>query len=72
MAIEHTSPLIKLTRSRLGFYRIKMYGRNGRLMLVSETYYNKGNAKRAGINLHNQTGFPFIDMTTRKPVPESK
>lgn len=68
MAIENSSPIIKLTRSRLGFCRIKLYGRNGKQMLVSETYYSYSNAKRAGINLHKQTGFPFFDMTTLRKV----
>ena len=68
MTIEHLSPVIKLTRSRLGYYRIKLYGRNGKEMLTSETYFNKSNAKRAGLNLHEQTGFPFFDTTTLEAI----
>lgn len=63
MATENGKPLIYLTRSVLGFYRIKLYGRNGKLMLISETYYSKSNAKRAGENLQKQTGFTFFDLT---------
>lgn len=72
MPIQNKTASIKLTRSRLGFYRIKMYGRNGKLMLISETYYSKSNAKRAGVNLHEQTGFPFFDMTTVTRVQHIK
>jgi len=60
-----TTPMIKLVKRTL-FYRIYLYGTNGRIMLTSEAYYNKGNARRAGVNLHEQTGFPFIDETTLK------
>lgn len=69
MAIIRQNPIIKLTKSRLGLCRIKLYGRNGQLMLISETYFSKSNAKRAGIKLHKETGFPFFDMTTLRPVP---
>lgn len=72
MAILNSTPSIKLSRSKLGFYRIRLYGRNGKLMLISETYYSKSNAKRAGINLHKQTGFPLFDMTTVTSVQHIK
>lgn len=58
------TPAVTLVVSAKFFYRLRVVGKNGKTMFHSETYFNKANAKRAGVAFHRATGFPFIDTTT--------
>lgn len=51
-------PTIQLVKRAI-FYRVHIVGANGETMLVSETYFNKGNAERAALSLAKIMKLPF-------------
>lgn len=40
------------------FWHVLIMGRNGAVLLNSETYYKRGNAKRAALALSKKLGLP--------------
>lgn len=41
------------------FYRVKIVGKNGEIMMTSEAYYSEGNANRAAKNLSEKLNLPI-------------
>lgn len=55
-------PEIVVEKKKL-FYRVYITGKNGKIILNSEAYYSKANAKRAALDLQTDTGFVLKDKT---------
>ena len=55
---------VELCKKQAYYYRI-VAKQNGKILVTSETYLTKFNAKRAALKMANTNGFPFVDRTTK-------
>lgn len=49
---------MKIVITRTLFWTVRLVAANGEVVLSSETYYSKGNARRAAIRLSEVIGVP--------------